>query len=82
MRTRSKALRAKALSRRLYDYTSDMNVRIVEFDDYYRLILDPVSGEGHDINIELDKKTCRIKDLVVSTFEPEHARVRMLQRQA
>ena len=62
---------AEALSGRLTDYTVDMNVRIVESDDHYRLILDPLSGEGHDFDIELDKRTCTVTGMMVGSIEPD-----------
>ncbi len=67
----SEALGAESLCESLSDYASDMNVEIVESDDCYRRILDPVSGEGHDFDIELDKKTGGNTGLVVGTLEPD-----------
>ena len=67
----SKALGAEAISGSLTDYTVDLNVRIVESDDCYRIILDPTSGEGHNFDIELDKRTCTITGMMVGSIEPD-----------
>ena len=67
----SKVLRAESLLGSLADYTRDMNVNVMESDDCYRIILDPVSGEGHDFDIQIDKKTCFITGMIVGSIEPD-----------
>ncbi len=71
MERNSEALGAEALSGSITDYTLDMNVRIVESDDCYRIILDPLSSESHDFNFKLDKKTYSITGMMVGSIEPD-----------
>lgn len=71
----SKTLSAETLFGDLSEYTVDMNVNIVETDDYIGLILDPLSGEGHDFNIRFDKKTRLITSMMVGSIDQDHEEV-------
>ena len=59
------------LSPGLEGLIKDSNINLVERETHYQLELSPVSNEGHDFSLKIDKEKPVIYDVVVGEIEPD-----------